>query len=218
MRTWGLVILVSALLSMPVAADTIMIIGVVVSKDGQRVPGANILLYATSSQLGKPLAQDRTSERGIFNLYRSNIAGDLGDLYVVYLGDAGDAAPLKVSLKAVQSGLIEARTGDVIVLPKATAALTPADAAERIAAITQTQSVLARAAAITQTQAEATIAARTNDVAAWIPSTPAATATVKKLTTFGVVQLADPKIDQHMLAIAHDTIDAQAVKRAARPE
>lgn len=77
-------------------ADTLLIVGVAADKTGQRMPGALVRLYATSNTVGEALAEDRTSERGIFTLYRTNIAGDIGDLFIVYQGEPDKvASPLK---------------------------------------------------------------------------------------------------------------------------
>jgi hypothetical protein len=182
MRACCLLFATWALSSGIAVADTLMIIGVVVSPDGQRVAGADVRLYATLNQLGKPLAQDRTSERGIFNLYRTNIAGELGELYVVYEGNRGDAKPLNVTLKAAGDGRIEARTEDVVVLPAASASVTPTEAAERIAAVTETQAVLVKAGVMDQAKADATIAARTTNILTRLPPSSGAVSTVKHLT------------------------------------
>src|SRR5688572_30299870 len=82
----ALVVLLStlAILAMPaiVRADTVMVVGVIVNDKQDRVGGALVRLYTTSTKIGRPLAEDRSSPRGVFRLYRTNISGDLGDLYV----------------------------------------------------------------------------------------------------------------------------------------
>ena len=85
-RTLALAALAVVTAGAPASADTLLIVGVAVDTAGARMPGALVRLYATSNVLKTPLAEDRTSERGIFSLYRTNIAGDIGDLFVVYEG------------------------------------------------------------------------------------------------------------------------------------
>lgn len=169
------VALVALLLATPgmLMADTLVIVGVAVDKSGQRIPGALVRLYATSRALKEPLAQDRTSERGIFSLYRDNIAGDIGNLFVVYEGD-GDkvAAPLKVTLKKATGAVFESRTADLVVLPiMQNASLSSVEASERIAAITQTQAVLVEAGVSDQTKSSEVVVARTSEIMARV-STP----------------------------------------------
>lgn len=151
------------LFSANVFADTLIIVGVVVDKSGQRLSGALVRLYGTAHATGQALAEDRTSERGIFSLYRTNIAGDLGELFVVYHGDVGLVAnPLKVSVTTVQPGLIQSRTADLVVLTAIpTDVLSSAAAADQIAAITNTQAVLAQVGVVTNAQADAQVAKQT---------------------------------------------------------
>src|SRR6185436_19496811 len=115
MRRFALALLF-ALIAAPAVADTLVVVGVVVKKDGQRVAGAKVKLYPTAMQTGEPLADDTASDRGVFNLHRANIT-DPGELYVVYSGD-GNAVPIKVELKST-AGVMEARTADLVVLPAA---------------------------------------------------------------------------------------------------
>ncbi len=191
--------------AIPSAADTLIVVGVAVSKDGQRVPGAQVGLYATSNKVGKPLAQDRTSDRGIFNLYRSNIAGDLGELYVLYEGDSGVASPVKVSLKSPANALIDARTNDLIVLPPLpqNAQLSQDEAAQRIAAIVQTQSVLVKAGVIDQAKADVEVEAKS-------------TATLNKvlLTTAGDVKSMKEKTEFKLMDFKSLMLGKEAATRA----
>lgn len=170
MTTKILLALVAVLLAAPytVLADTLIIVGVAVDKSGQRIPGALVRLYATSQALKEPLAEDRTSERGIFSLNKTNIVGDIGTLFVVYEGEGDKTAlPLKVTLKKVGEALIQSRTSDLVVLPIVqNASLSTAEAAERIAAITQTQAVLVDAGVSDQAKSGAIVASRTNEIMA----------------------------------------------------
>ena len=167
--------LVALLLATPntLLADTLVIVGVAVDKSGQRIPGALVRLYATSQVLKEPLAEDRTSERGIFSLYKTNVAGDIGDLFVVYEGDGDKAAlPLKVTLKKAAGTLIQSRTADLVVLPiSQNASLSSVEASERIAAITQTQAVLVDAGVSDQTKSSEIVVSKTSEIMARV-STP----------------------------------------------
>lgn len=185
-----LVFALLAVLALPsvISADTLMIIGVTVTKDGQRVPGVMVRLYATANRVGRALAEDRTSDRGIFNLYLTNVAGDIGELFVVYEGSEGVAEPLRVSLRTAQAGLLESRPGDLTVLPIApNARLTSAEASERMTAVAKTQQVLVLAGVTDQQKAEAVIAAQSTRILDRLaPSTSevakAKDATIKELT------------------------------------
>ena len=150
-----------------VYADTLIVVGVAVNSNGERVPGALVRLYATQTKLGSPLAEDRTSDRGVFSLYRSNIAGDIGDLYVVYMGEAGKAEPLKVGLGNARDGRVEARTNDFVVLTiPMNASVTEPQAVAYIAAVTNTEGILAKAGAKTQADADAAVQQQTVTVLA----------------------------------------------------
>src|SRR4051812_10830466 len=98
-------ILIGLLLSASsLRAETLVVVGVMIDAKGDRVAGAPVRLCATETKLGAPLAEDRTSSRGVFTLYRTNVGGDLGELYVVYAGDDGKAEPVKVTLSPVTDG------------------------------------------------------------------------------------------------------------------
>jgi len=151
-------------------ADTISIIGVVVKKGADRVQGATVKLYSTSNRTGKPLAVDTASDRGVFNLYRTNIAGDFGDVFVVYDGAEGVADPLKVSLGSPKDGLIEVRTQDVVVKPAAeVGALTQEQAADAMAAVTSTAVVLVQAGVLTEDEAKTQVTKKTTQILAKVP-------------------------------------------------
>jgi hypothetical protein len=164
-----------------VYADTLIVVGVAVNSKGERVPGALVRLYATETKLGGPLAEDRTSDRGVFSLYRSNIAGDIGDVYVVYMGDAGKAEPLKVALGNSREGRVEARTNDLVVLTiPVNASVTEPQAVAYIAAVTNTEGILAKAGAKSQADADAAVQQQTVTVLAQAKVTnPAETAAAK---------------------------------------
>jgi hypothetical protein len=150
--------------------DTLSIIGVVVKKGADRVQGASVKLYSTSNKTGKPLAIDTASERGVFNLYRTNIAGDLGDLFVVYEGGEGVADPLKVSLGSAKDGLIEVRTQDVVVNPAAEGgALTQEQAADAMASVSRTAVVLVQAGVLTEDEAKNQVTKKTTQILAKVP-------------------------------------------------
>ena len=163
----------AALLAMPVLvrADTVLVVGVIVNDKQERVGGALIRLYTTSTQMGRALAEDRSSTRGIFSLYRTNIAGDLGELYVVYEGETGTAEPIRVSLKPADGGLTEARTADMVVLTvNAERRLSNDEAASRIAAIGQTQAILVQAGVRDTKTANEAVQLRTRQVVAVTPN------------------------------------------------
>jgi len=164
----AIALLALVLWPMSVRADTLIIVGVAVDKAGQRMSGALVRLYATSNTVKAALAEDRTSERGIFSLYRTNIAGDIGNLFIVYEGEQDKVAePLKVTLRPVSEGLIQSRTSDLVILQlPQTATLTSDEAAERIAAVTQTQAVLVEAGAAETTVAGRVVAARSTEIMA----------------------------------------------------
>ena len=165
-----------------VYADTLIVVGVAVNSNGERVPGALVRLYATETRLGGPLAEDRTSDRGVFSLYRSNIAGDIGDVYVVYMGNAGKAEPLKVALGNVRDGRVEARTNDLVVLTiPMNASVTEPQAVAYIAAVTNTEGILAKAGAKSQADADAAVQQQTVTVLARAKVTnPTETAAAKE--------------------------------------
>jgi hypothetical protein len=154
-----------------VRADTVMVVGVIVNDKQERVGGALIRLYTTSTKVGRPLAEDRSSTRGVFSLYRTNISGDLGDLYVVYEGETGTAEPLRVSLKAADAGRTEARTADMVVLTVTAERQLSRDEAEtRVAAIAKTQAILVQAGARDSKTANETVQLRTRQVIAAVPN------------------------------------------------
>ncbi|HEY0874601.1 MAG TPA: hypothetical protein VGD94_14105 [Vicinamibacterales bacterium] len=186
-------------------ADTLVIVGVAVDKAGQRMSGALVRLYATSNQIGTALAEDRTSERGIFSLYRTNIAGDIGDLYVVYEGESDKtAAPLKVSLRSAADGLLQSRTADLIILSTpAQPTLSTEEAAEQIAAITQTQTVLVGAGISDQSKSAAIVTQRAAEVMAKVPQQGGRD--VRKLTI--------DKLDWKETAAPIKGLDVEAFKR-----
>jgi hypothetical protein len=151
-------------------ADTLSIIGVVVKKGADRVQGATVKLYSTSNRTGKPLAVDTASDRGVFNLYRTNVAGDFGDLFVVYEGAEGVADPLKVSLGSPKDGLIEVRTQDVVVKPATeVGVLTQEQAADAMAAVTSTAVVLVQAGVLTEAEAKTQVTKKTTQILAKVP-------------------------------------------------
>jgi hypothetical protein len=168
----GLVVL-QATLAMPaiVRADTVMVFGVIVNEKQDRIGGALIRLYSTSTKVGRALAEDRSSTRGVFRLYRTNISGDLGDLYVVYEGETGTAEPLRVSLKPIDPGLTEARTADMVVLTvTAERQLSKDEAATRVGAIAKTQAILVQAGVRDSKTANETVQLRTRQVIAAVPN------------------------------------------------
>jgi len=166
------------------SADTVVIAGVAVDTNGQRIAGALIRLYGTSAATGKPLAEDRTSERGVFSLYRTNIHGDIGALYVVYEGDGDQAAkPLKVSATAVPPGVIQSRTADLVILKvPVLGQLSSAEAAAHIAAITATRAVLVEVNALDKAQADLQVEQRTALVMQRVSWTPANADRIKTMT------------------------------------
>jgi len=130
-----------------------------------------VRLYTTSTKMGSALAQDRSSPRGLFSLYRTNISGDLGDLYVVYEGDTGTAEPIRVSLQPVDGGLTEARTSDMVVLTlQAGRNIGKRDAAVRIEAIAKTEAILVQAGARDAKSANERVQHRTREVIASVPN------------------------------------------------
>ena len=154
-------------------ADTVMVVGVIVSDKQERVGGALVRLYTTSTKMGRALAEDRSSTRGIFRLYRTNISGDLGDLYVVYEGESGTAEPIRVSLKPAEAGLglTEARTADMVVLTvTAERQLSKDEAATRVAAIAKTQAILVQAGVRDSKTANEAVQLRTRQVIAAVPN------------------------------------------------
>jgi hypothetical protein len=154
-----------------VRADTVMVVGVVVDSRQQRVGGALVRLYTTSTKMGSALAQDRSSPHGVFRLYRTNISGDLGDLYVVYEGDTGTAEPLRVSLQPVDGGLTEARTPDIVVLTVTVERnLSKREAAARVEAIAKTQAILVQAGVRDAKTANEAVKLRTREVIAAVPN------------------------------------------------
>ena len=171
----------AALLAMPVlaSADTVLVVGVIVNDKQERIGGALIRLYSTSTRMGRALAEDRSSTRGVFSLYRTNIAGDLGDLYVVYEGETGTAEPIRVSLKPADGGLTQARTADMVVLTvTAERRLSNDEAAARIAAIGQTQAILVQAGVRDAKTATEAVQLRTRQVVAASPNLNAREAAV----------------------------------------
>ena len=162
-----------------------MVVGVAVNSKGERVTGGLVRLYATQTKLGAPLAEDRTSDRGVFSLYRTNIGGDIGDLYVVYMGDGGKAEPLKVVLGTAKDGRVEVRTNDLIVLVvPANASVTQPEAVAYIAAVTNTEGILTKAGAKSQADADAAVRQQTATVLAQARLTdPGKTAAAKEAIT-----------------------------------
>jgi hypothetical protein len=162
----------AVLLAIPVVAraETVMVVGVIVNDKQERVGGALVRLYTTSTKTGRPLAEDRSSTRGIFSLYRTNISGDFGDLYVVYEGETGTAEPIRVSLKSTDGGRREFRTADMVLLTvTAERSLSNDEAATRIAAFSQTQAILVQAGARDTRTASEAVQRRTREVAAAAP-------------------------------------------------
>jgi hypothetical protein len=162
-----------ALLAMPMVAraETVMVLGVIVNDKQERVGGALVRLYTTSTKMGRALAEDRSSTFGVFMLYRTNIAGDLGDLYIVYEGETGTAEPMRVSLKPADGGVTQARTADMVVLTvTAERRLTNDEAATRIAAIGQTQAILVQAGVRDAKTANEAVQLRTRQVVAAAPN------------------------------------------------
>ena len=162
-----------ALLAMPVLAraETVMVVGVIVNDKQERVGGALIRLYTTSTKMGRALAEDRSSTHGVFMLSRTNIAGDLGDLYIVYEGETGTAEPMRVSLKPADGWLTAARTADMVVLTvTAERRLSNDEAATRIAAIGQTQAILVQAGVRDAKTANEAVQLRTRQVVAAAPN------------------------------------------------
>lgn len=152
-------------------AETVMVVGVIVDEKDARVGGALVRLYTTSANMGKPLAEDRSSTRGIFSLYRTNISGDLGELYVVYEGETGAAEPIRVSLKPADSGLAQARTADMVVLTvTAERKLSKEEASTRVAAIAKTQAILVQAGVRDAKTANDAVQNRTRQVIAAVPN------------------------------------------------
>lgn len=171
----ALVVLLATLasLAMPavVRADTVMVVGVIVNDKQDRVGGALVRLYTTSTKIGRPLAEDRSSPRGVFSLYRTNISGDLGDLYVVYEEASGTAEPIRVSLKPADGGLAQARTADMVVLTvTAERQLSREEASTRVAAIAKTQAILVQAGVRDSKTANETVQLRTRQVVAAVPN------------------------------------------------
>jgi hypothetical protein len=162
-----------AVLTMPAVAraDTVMVVGVIVNDKQDRVGGALVRLYTTSTKIGRPLAEDRSSSRGVFRLYRTNISGDLGDLYVVYEEASGTAEPIRVSLKPADGGLAEARTADMVVLTvTAERQLSKEEAATHVAAIAKTQAILVQAGVRDSKTANETVQLRARQVIAAVPN------------------------------------------------
>ncbi len=170
MRRLSLCILIFFGIAGAAYADTLSIIGVVVKKGADRARGATVKLYSTSNKTGKPLAVDTASDRGVFNLVRTNIAGDLGDLFVVYEGGEGVADPLKVSLGSAKEGIIQVRTQDVVVKPASeVGALTQEQAADAMASVTSTASVLVQAGVLTEDEAKIQVTKKTTQILAKVP-------------------------------------------------
>jgi hypothetical protein len=170
MRRLSLCILILFGITGAAYADTLSIIGVVVKKGADRAQGATVKLYSTSNKTGKPLAVDTASDRGVFNLVRTNIAGDLGDLFVVYEGGEGVADPLKVSLGSAKEGIIQVRTQDVVVKPASeVGALTQEQAADAMASVTSTASVLVQAGVLTEDEAKIQVTKKTTQILAKVP-------------------------------------------------
>jgi hypothetical protein len=162
-----------AMLAVPaiVHAETVIVLGVIVNDKQERVGGALVRLYTTSTKLGRPLAEDRSSPRGVFSLYRTNISGDLGDLYVVYEEASGTAEPIRVALKPADGGRAEARTADMVVLTvTAERQLSKDEAATRVAAIAKTQAILVQAGVRDSKTANDTVQLRTRQVIAAVPN------------------------------------------------
>jgi hypothetical protein len=162
-----------AMLAVPaiVHAETVIVLGVIVNDKQERVGGALVRLYTTSTKIGRPLAEDRSSPRGVFSLYRTNISGDLGDLYVVYEEASGMAEPIRVALKPADGGRAEARTADMVVLTvTAERQLSRDEAATRVAAIAKTQAILVQAGVRDSKTANDTVQLRTRQVIAAVPN------------------------------------------------
>ena len=174
-----LVGLVMVITQISLSADTLVVIGVVVNKAGQRVGGAKVLLLPTA-KTGKALTDDTASDRGVFNLYQTNIGGDFGDLYVVYQG-VGVAEPVRVKLSAPRDGVREARTADVIVLDSA-AKLTLEEATERATAVAKTQALLVHAGVKDADAAKRAVEEATADFMRRVPAAERKEQSIKKLT------------------------------------
>jgi len=157
------------------------------------------------------LAEDRTSDRGVFSLYRTNIGGDIGDLYVVYMGDGGKAEPLKVVLGNAKDGRVEVRTNDLVVLiVPMNASVTQPEAVAYIAAVTNTEGVLTKAGAKSQAAADAAVRQQTATVLARAGLTdPAATAAAKK-------EIARRLIDDSFKGVIDATSPARPPTRTAK--
>lgn len=168
----GLILLAcSVLTAAPVAADTLMVVGVAVSKvDGRRMAGVTVRLVATSAAVGV-LAEDRTSAQGVFNLYVRNIAGAIGDLYVVYDGPDASVTPLRVSVGPSRDGIFDVRPGDLQFLALAAqASLTADDASEHLAAVLQTHAVLVNAGVLDRAKSDQVVSQRSEDIRRRVPS------------------------------------------------
>ena len=180
-----LVLALVACLVLPgaVHGDTLIVVGVVVTKDGARVGGARVRLLPTSNPVGRELASDSTSDRGLFTLVRLNVSGALGDLYVVYDGADGVAVPLKATLEP-GGGLMKGRTADLIVLPTThMASHSPAEVAERLEALAATEQVLVQAQVKDEQSARLAVNRQTLALIQATASSKAEIAQIKQLTS-----------------------------------
>ncbi|MBA2303183.1 MAG: hypothetical protein H0W08_11175 [Acidobacteria bacterium] len=149
----------------------------------------------------------------MFNLYRTNIAGDLGDLFIVYEGGDGAAQPLKVSARSATNGLVEIRTLDVVVKPiQNVGVLTPEQAAETIAAITSTESVLVEAGVKDAAQAKVSGEAKAMIILAKVPETHL------QRNDQGLTELRIPKKDMQGFALDPRTLATEAIQKMTLPK
>lgn len=177
-------VLTCLLAAAPTSTNTLSVVGVAVNKgSGQRMAGVTVKLVATARAIGV-LAEDRTSAQGVFNLYATNIAGAIGDLYVIYDGSDAAVSPLKVSIGQARNGFIDVRPGDLVFLPlPATATLNSDEAAERLAAVLQTQAVLSNAGVIDQAKSDEITKARAIEIRSRVSTaTPAGFEAIKVRT------------------------------------
>jgi len=156
-----------------------MVVGVAVGKaDGKRMAGVTVRLVASSAAVGV-LAEDRTSAQGVFNLFVRNIAGAIGDLYVVYDGTDASVTPLRVSVGPSRDGVFDVRPGDLHFLAlTANTSLSAEEASEHLAAVLQTQAVLVSAGVLDRAKSDQVVSARSEDIRRRVPSLSPANARV----------------------------------------
>jgi hypothetical protein len=202
------VVVICSVLGSTAYAETLVVVGVAVKKNGERVGGAKVKLCPTA-KTGRVLAEDSASDRGVFSLYQNNVAGDLGDMFVIYEG-AGVAEPVKVTLSPLRNGVREARTADIVVLEVA-AQLTAAEAAERVAAVTKTQAILVEAGLKAEDAAKRDIETATVDVMRRVPKSELQGLTIRKLTDAEMKDFKLPTVDTN--SMLKGTMDS-AVQKA----